>query len=148
MRTREAYQAGAAARKDVVLSGGQFSPDGSWVAFHSIGNQSATAQVWIARVNTEHAVPHSEWIPVTDGQIVERDPAWAPGGGLLYYLSERDGFRCIWARRLDSGTKRGRVGEPFAVSHFHSARRSLARVGNQGYLTGLSVRTGADWCFL
>ena len=126
---------------ETVLSGGQFSPDGRWAAFHSISNKDGSARVWVVRIDTSNPVPQSEWIAVTDGQAVERDPAWAPAGGLIYYLSERDGFRCIWARRLDAATKRP-TGEPFAVSHFHSARRSLARVGNQGYLTGLSVAEG------
>lgn len=127
--------------KDTILSGGQFSPDGNWVAFHSIGNQSARTRIWIVPAGSEGALPQADWIPVTDGEWVERDPAWAPSGALLYYLSERDGFRCIWARRLDARTKRP-VGDAFAVEHFHSARRSLARVGNQGYLTGLSAAPG------
>jgi hypothetical protein len=49
---------------------------------------------------------------------------WSPDGNLLYYLSERDGFRCIRAQRLDPATKRP-VGAPFDVYHSHSARRSL-----------------------
>jgi Tol biopolymer transport system component/predicted Ser/Thr protein kinase len=124
-----------------ILSGGQFSPDGQWAAFHSISNKDGSARIWVTRIDTASPVPQSGWISITDGQAIERDPAWAPGGALLYYLSERDGFRCIWARRLDRATKRP-AGEPFAVAHFHSARRSLARVGNQGYLTGLSVAEG------
>jgi eukaryotic-like serine/threonine-protein kinase len=124
-----------------VLSGGQFSQDGKWVAFHAIGNEPVTARVWISPVRTDGPVSQNEWIAVTDGESVERDPAWAPGGGLLYYLSERDGFRCVWGRKLNAATKQI-AGEPFPVAHFHSARRSLARVGNQGYLTGLSVGAG------
>ena len=42
----------------------------------------------------------------------------------MYFLSERDGFRCFWAQRLDGATKRPE-GEPFAVQHFHQARRSF-----------------------
>jgi hypothetical protein len=43
----------------------------------------------------------------------------------LYYLSERDGFRCIRAQRLDPVSKRP-VGPPLDIYHFHQARRSLA----------------------
>jgi hypothetical protein len=46
---------------------------------------------------------------------------------LLYYLSELDGFQCIWAQRLDPATKRP-VGQPLEISHWHSARRSLMNV--------------------
>jgi hypothetical protein len=45
--------------------------------------------------------------------------AAAPSGKLLYYISERDGFACIWARRLNPRTKMP-MGEPFAVHHQHS----------------------------
>jgi hypothetical protein len=79
---------------------------------------------------------------VTDGSKLERDPAWSADGRFLYYLSERDGFRCIWARPLDPSTKRP-SGEAFAVRHFHSARFSLRHVGSQGFLTGLSAGEGA-----
>ena len=51
-------------------------------------------------------------------------PWWSPDGGLLYLLSERDGFSCVWAQRLEPATKKLK-GEPFAVLHFHEARRSL-----------------------
>ncbi len=94
-----------------VLSGSRFSPDGKWVAFHSVDRSSKT-RIWIVRVDGALPVPPSEWISVTSGNAIERDPAWAPGGGLLYYLSEADGFRCIWARPLDP------------VSSIHSATPS------------------------
>lgn len=54
-------------------------------------------------------------------------PSWSPDGKLLYFLSGRDGFRCIWAQRLDPATKRP-AGLPFHVQHFHRSRRSLLRI--------------------
>jgi len=59
---------------------------------------------------------------------------WSPDGNLLYFLSERDGFRCVWAQRLNAVTKHP-SGASLAVYHFHQARRSLmqaqeiARIG-------------------
>jgi eukaryotic-like serine/threonine-protein kinase len=127
---------------DLLLSSSRFSRDGKWVAFHALRNAINTAQIWIAPTGPNIPVPQSEWIPVTDGSKLERDPAWSPDGRYLYFVSERDGFRCIWARPLDPSTKRP-TGEMFAVRHFHSARFSLRHVGSQGYLTGLSVGEGA-----
>jgi len=43
---------------------------------------------------------------------------------VLYFVSERDGFRCLYARRLDPATKRP-LGPSWALQHFHRARRSI-----------------------
>ena len=127
---------------DMILSGSRFSPDGKWVTFHALRNSTNTAQIWIAPIGRVLPVPQSEWIAVTDGSKLERDPAWSADGRFLYFISERDGFRCIWARPLNAVTKKP-SGEPFAVHHFHSARFSLRHFGTQGYLTGLSAGKGA-----
>ena len=58
---------------------------------------------------------------------MKEKPQWSPDGNVLYYTSDIDGFRCIWARRLDPTTKRP-VGEPLAIHHAHSARRSLMNI--------------------
>jgi eukaryotic-like serine/threonine-protein kinase len=52
----------------------------------------------------------------------ERACGWSPDSRLLYLLLERDGFRDLYAQRLDSA--RGTlVGEPFVVQHLHDPRR-------------------------
>jgi hypothetical protein len=69
-----------------------------------------------------------QWISITEHKPISQDkPRWSPDGNLLYYLSEVDGFQCIWAQRLDPVTKRP-VGQPLEISHWHSARRSLMNV--------------------
>jgi len=74
-------------------------------------------------------------IRITDGSTWDSNPTFSPDGSLLYFYSQRDGARCIWAQRLDPASKRP-VGAPFAVYHLHRARRSpaYARVG-QGSLS-------------
>jgi hypothetical protein len=52
----------------------------------------------------------------------------SPDGSILYFLSKRDGFQCIWAQHLDSLTKTPK-GPPFAVNHFHGARYKLREAG-------------------
>jgi Tol biopolymer transport system component len=126
---------------DVILSSARFSQDGRWVAFHALRNATNSAQVWIVPVGPERPAPQTAWIPVTDGEALERDPAWSPDGRFLYFISERDGFRCVWARQLDAVTKHP-AGGAFAVRHFHSARFSLRQVGSRGFLTGLTVGDG------
>jgi Tol biopolymer transport system component len=129
-----------------------FSWDGRWVAFHVITGLAGRV-IYVAPVR-EAPAAFAEWIAVTDGAGMERHPVWSPDGNVLYFLSDRDGFRCIWAERLNPSTKRP-VGSTFPVVHFHSPRRSLANVGDTGSV-GLSVaidkvvftlgeRTGNIW---
>jgi Tol biopolymer transport system component/DNA-binding winged helix-turn-helix (wHTH) protein len=98
---------------------GQFSPDGAWVVF---GGE----RLWIAPVRNGSAAGQTDWIALTE----ERDdkPRWSPDGNAVYYTSERDGFPCIWARKVHSATKQP-LGEPFPIYHFHSARLSMMNVG-------------------
>jgi Tol biopolymer transport system component len=127
---------------DVILSSARFSQDGKWVAFHALRNATNVAQIWIVAVGPERPVPQTAWIAVSGGDALERDPAWSPDGRFLYFISERDGFRCVWTRQLDPVTKHP-IGDAFAVRHFHSARFSLRHVGSRGFLTGLTVGDGA-----
>jgi eukaryotic-like serine/threonine-protein kinase len=78
---------------------------------------------------------------------------WSPDDNIIYFIANTDGFRCIWGQRLDPASKQ-LCGEPFAVTHFHQARRSL-RIADTGEI-GLAVardkvvvaeaeRTGNVW---
>ena len=77
-------------------------------------------------------------IPITDGKEMDLKSYWSPDGNLLYFLSDRDGFRCIWAQPLDAGNERP-DGEAKSVLHFHGGRRSLRGVGNRVSAIRLSV---------
>ena len=66
-------------------------------------------------------VPQREWILVSEGPGVDNQACWAPDGNLVYMvLKHADGFRCIWAQRLEPSTKSPRDA-PFPVRHFHGA---------------------------
>ena len=47
---------------------------------------------------------------------------------MLYFISERDGFRCLWARPFDPAEQRP-SGLVFAVYHSHLARQSMLNLG-------------------
>ena len=129
------------AQKGMRLYGGRLSPDGKWVAFHAAADHAENMTIFAAPVHSGQQVKPAEWVAITEGRAVEGEASWSPKGDLLYFLSDRDGFRCVWARKFDRATGRP-VSEPFGVSHFHHAARSLKRLGNRGGLIGMSVGPG------
>jgi Tol biopolymer transport system component len=133
---------------------GRFSPDDRWISFLCMRGAGGHA-VMVAPFRGPAVIPESQWIAVSDGSAFDMRPRWSPDGNLLYYHSNRDGFRCLWAQRLDPGTKRP-LGGPFCVRHFHSPRRSLAplpeafmsiSVGRDRIILSLQERTGNIWTF-
>ena len=104
----------------------RFSPDGRWISFVAI-NPAGTHLV-VVPFRSSAPPRATEWVSITEHRpFVHDKPRWSPDGNLLYYISEVDGFPCIWAQRLDSETKRP-VGPPLEISHWHSARRTLRAV--------------------
>jgi Tol biopolymer transport system component len=116
----------------------RFSPDERWISFHLRDKNATARQVFIVPLRQGKTPPRNQWIAATDGSAMDRESYWAPDGKRLYFLSERDGFRCIWAQALQPETKQP-VGPAFAVSHFHHARRSLAGVGGSPGSIGFSA---------
>jgi len=102
----------------------RFSPDGRWISFHTI-DSPVSRRIYVAPA-PGIAGP---WIPITDGTGMDRLTAWSPDGGMLYFISEADGFRCIAARRLDTKTKQP-IGNVFYVYHIHDAQRSMMSLIN------------------
>jgi Tol biopolymer transport system component len=120
---------------------GTFSPDNRWVSF------SATDSVYVAPFQGENPIKESAWIPILDAAVA--DGVWSPDGRLHYAVSHRDGFNCIWARRVDAVTKRP-VGPPVAVFHSHNARFLLSgiswlAIGHDKLLFDMGESTGNIW---
>ena len=105
----------------------QFSPDDRFIAFLAQTGQGRS-RIYVTRFRGMERVDPSEWIPITAGDLSDDKPRWSPDGNLMYFTSNRDGFMCIWAQRLEPDTKHP-VGAAFEVHHFHTSRRSLANVG-------------------
>jgi eukaryotic-like serine/threonine-protein kinase len=107
------------------LDEASFSPDDRWVSFNAV--TPGRSRIFVAPVRGAGLVPEPEWLAITDSRWDDK-PRWSPDGNVLYFVSERDGFRCIWAQRLNPAAKRP-LGPAFSIFHAHEARRSLMNVG-------------------
>jgi len=102
------------------------SDDGEVLVYASDRAGNDQLDLWVAPADGSGA-RDDRWIPITTGESWDDKPRWSPSGSLLYFVSHRDGFRCIWAQRLDPSTKKP-LGAPFAVEHFHNGRLSMMNV--------------------
>lgn len=102
------------------------SPDGKSLAL-IVRTPPDDHRIDVVPLRGQSAAAQPDWISVTEpGSWVDK-PRWSPSGNMIYYVSDRDGFVCIWARRLDPATKKP-VDEPRAVVHFHNRHISLGSV--------------------
>jgi dipeptidyl aminopeptidase/acylaminoacyl peptidase len=75
------------------------------------------------------AAPSQAWIPLDHPSGGWDDkPRWSPSGSVLYFLSDRDGFFCIWGQRMDTRNWHP-IGAPFPVYHLHKSRLATANLG-------------------
>jgi hypothetical protein len=119
--------------------GGRFSrpivsSDERFVSFITEG------QTWVAPFSGSSRISRADWQPVTRmARSSDRTCGWSPDGRLLYFLLENDGFRCLYALRLDPITGRA-AGEMTVVAHFHNASREWGSTGyNSAVVNGLFV---------
>ena len=126
------------------------SPDEHWLMYTSPQSTGVT-RVLVASVPAPGRL--GQPIELTDGQFFDFGPQWSPNGNVVYFISDRDGFRCLWALRLNPVTKHA-ADKPFPVAHFHEARRSAMElraadlnlsVARDKAVFVLSERTGNIW---
>jgi Tol biopolymer transport system component/DNA-binding winged helix-turn-helix (wHTH) protein len=110
----------------------KFSPDGRWVTFEAV--HQGRSRLYIAALrNLITPAPEGEWISVTSDEGWADKPRWSPDGNTIYFISNRDGFFCLWAQRIAHDSKRP-IGGPMPVAHFHGSRLSMANIGPGGVM--------------
>ena len=116
------------------------SPDGKWVTFTEQG-QGSNRKIYIAPFGGGKApIEKKDWSVLVEGATLDRQQYWSPAGGIIVFLSDRDGNRCFWGRRVDMATGKG-VGDVFGVLHFHEVRENLSDMGDP-WNVGLSAAAG------
>jgi len=120
-----------------VVIDADLSWDDRWLALCS-ARPDGRAAIHIVTIR-DPPVPREDWVDLADGTAFVGSPRWSPDGRLLYYLSDRDGFNCVWARPLDAMTKRP-VGEAFPIVHAHRSDMKMMRPDRSWF--ALSVARG------
>ena len=124
------------------------SPDGRWLSF------SARGRLWNAPFTPGKLIKDTDRIAVRTGPTfegaAERACGWSPDSRLLYLLLEQDGFRDLYAQRIDptNGTP---TGDPFLVQHLHDPRRRWGStpygtaIVNNAFVFNQTEMTGSIW---
>ena len=68
------------------------------------------------------------------GEALDREARWSSDGNQIYFLSDRDGFRCIWQRNLNPATKQP-SGPIHPLLHLHDSHLSLRNTPDTGNVT-------------
>ncbi len=130
----------------------RISRDLRWIVFLVKANES-DSRIYAAPFRGTEPIPPSEWIALTTGEAGDDKPRLTADHRRLFFTSEADGHRCIWVQPLDPDTLRP-IGSPSPFHHFHSARRSLARVpineqeisiGGDKLIFNMAETTGNVW---
>lgn len=75
------------------------SPDGQWVAFHTLG--SPQEDIWLTRADGSGTPTN-----LTNDEQLDRSPSWSPDGQRLTFFSTRPEFWQIWLMNPDGSEKR------------------------------------------
>jgi len=119
-----------------AVASARFSPDGHSVVFEL--DQGLDGRQILTAPFREDGLSEN-WVAITPEHGNAFEPWWSPEGHWIYYLDEKDGFRCIWARRWNNSSKKPE-GEPVPIYHFHDSRIGpLTLVNRTSRYIGLSV---------
>jgi len=134
--------------EDRALLDTDLSRDDAWLAIQA-GEADGTVAIYAIPLRDPPA-PREDWIRIAGGDAWVGAPRWSVNGNILYYISERDDFMCVWGQPLDPATKVP-VGEVFSVAHAHTSsmrmttvRRSMwtLEVGHNRLVFNAAVVTG------
>ena len=111
-----------------------YSWDDKWMSFLvQTGADQEHYAIYITPVENLIPAGPDRWIQLTDGSYHDDKEQFSPDGNTMYFTSNRDGFACLWALRLDPKTKR-LLGAPFAIQHFHGSQRIYSGISESNHM--------------
>jgi Tol biopolymer transport system component/DNA-binding winged helix-turn-helix (wHTH) protein len=133
----------------------RFSPDGKWLTFEEVIERPSghTSRIHVAPLQNGQPEAPVKWVAVTGESGWADKPRWSSDGNSIVFISDRDGFQCVWSQSLQPATKQP-VGDPKPLFHFHSRRLSPVNVGlslleievaGNKVVIGLGELTGNVW---
>jgi len=135
----------------LVFGENSISPDAQWIVF-AAHRDTRDFTIYAAPFSISQPPPPSQWVEIVRSPETDPNAAWSPDGNLLYFSSERDGYTCLWALRLDPLTKHPR-GPLFPVRHFHAPSQTMAApsfhyppaLAQDKIIVSLKERAGGIW---
>jgi serine/threonine protein kinase len=113
-------------RSAYALLRASFSPDGQWIALDGIV-EPAGPKLYIAPFREMSPPGIDTWIAVTKGNASATTPRWSRDSNWLYFVSDQDGYWCLWRQHLAPRTKQP-LGDAQEVFHLPGVRRSILSV--------------------
>ena len=117
---------------------GRFSPDERWLVFSGHHQGETARQILVVPVTANGVVKEKDVVTISAGSWSNREPVWSPDGRRIYFLSDRDGSTCIWARNMDLAAGRPN-GPEYVVSHFDHAGLTIHGPNPSPATIGLSA---------
>jgi Tol biopolymer transport system component len=111
-----------------------YSWDDKWVSFlMQTGADFEHFGIYVTPVENYVPAGPDRWIQLTNGDYHDDHQRFSPDGNTIYFTSNRDGFTCIWALRLDPKTKHPQ-GAPLAIQHFHGSQRMYSGISETNHM--------------
>lgn len=118
------------------VGSGDWSPVNQYLLFTS-SSGGDRKRIFAVRFPRATAQSSGHWLPITGESESSDWPRWSGNGRTVFYLSNRDGFYCVWGQHFDPIA--GKVtGLPFALMHYHNRRMSPDTVRPSSFAMAVS----------